>query len=205
MIPASNYHFAETTLLSRVPIDPGRVHRMPAERPDLDAAAAEYSDLLASSLPSGHGGAPRLDVVLLGLGENGHTASLFPDTPALTGHRPLGDTRPRRLRAVRPDHADLPGDQRRRSRRVHGHGRVQACGACRHRPRRGARLARPPDRRDARLVPRRRCRGRVTAGEFRQPADPRLPESAGCRDRPGSPAETLSGSRRACSPLTSDI
>ncbi|MFZ0128456.1 MAG: 6-phosphogluconolactonase [Candidatus Dormiibacterota bacterium] len=81
--PRSNFHLAQTTLLSRVPIDPDRVHRMPAERPDLDAAAAEYSDLLASSLPAGPGGAPRLDVVLLGLGENGHTASLFPGTPAL--------------------------------------------------------------------------------------------------------------------------
>ena len=81
--PSSNYHLAETTLLSRVPIDPGRVHRMAAEREDLDAAAEEYSRLLASSLPAGPGGAPRLDVVLLGLGENGHTASLFPGTAAL--------------------------------------------------------------------------------------------------------------------------
>jgi 6-phosphogluconolactonase len=81
--PSSNYHLARTTLLSRVPIDPQLVHRMPAERADLDDAASEYSDLLESSLPAGPGSAPRLDVVLLGLGENGHTASLFPGTPAL--------------------------------------------------------------------------------------------------------------------------
>lgn len=81
--PSSNYHLAETTLLSRVSIDAARVHRMPADRADLDAASIEYSDLLGASLPAGANGAPRLDVVLLGLGENGHTASLFPGTPAL--------------------------------------------------------------------------------------------------------------------------
>jgi 6-phosphogluconolactonase len=81
--PSSNFHLAETTLLSRVAIDAAHVHRMPADGADLDAASIEYSDLLEASLPAGASGAPRLDVVLLGLGENGHTASLFPGTPAL--------------------------------------------------------------------------------------------------------------------------
>jgi len=81
--PASNYHFALETLLSRVAIGPDRVHRMRAEARDLDAAAAEYAQVLATTLPPGPGGAPRLDCVFLGLGENGHTASLFPGTAAL--------------------------------------------------------------------------------------------------------------------------
>ena len=76
---ASNYRLLHDTLLSRVPVPPAHVHRMEAERADLDTAAREYSDLLASEL----GAPPRLDVVLLGLGENGHTASLFPGTSAL--------------------------------------------------------------------------------------------------------------------------
>ena len=80
---ASNYHMARTTLLDHVPIDPKHVHRMPADAADLDAAARTYEAVLVRDLPRGPGNAPRLDCVLLGLGENGHTASLFPGTPAL--------------------------------------------------------------------------------------------------------------------------
>jgi 6-phosphogluconolactonase len=81
--PRSNYRIASDAVLQHVDIDPGHVHRMEAERADIDAAALEYSQLLANTLPPGPRGAPRLDVVLLGLGENGHVASLFPGTPAL--------------------------------------------------------------------------------------------------------------------------
>ena len=79
----SNHRMAREALLDHVPIPRERVHRMPAERPDLDDAAREYASLLADTLPAGPGGAPRLHCVLLGLGENGHVASLFPGTEAL--------------------------------------------------------------------------------------------------------------------------
>src|SRR5262249_25702941 len=56
-----------------------RVYRMPADAADLDEAALEYEQTLCRVL----GTPPRLDVALLGLGEDGHTASLFPGQPAL--------------------------------------------------------------------------------------------------------------------------
>jgi 6-phosphogluconolactonase len=85
--PQSNYRLAREELLDHVPIPPERVLRMEAERDDRDEAAREYAALLADTLTKGHGGAPRLHCILLGLGENGHTASLFPGTPALDAQR----------------------------------------------------------------------------------------------------------------------
>lgn len=69
----SNYRMARETLLDFVG---ARVHRIETERDDLEAAASDYETVLR-----GLGG--RLDVVLLGLGDDGHTASLFPHSPQL--------------------------------------------------------------------------------------------------------------------------
>jgi 6-phosphogluconolactonase len=86
--PDSNYRMARETLLDPLRIDPRRVHRIEAERADLDAVAREYEAELTrvAGVPP-DALAPRLDLVLLGLGEDGHTASLFPRTAALSESR----------------------------------------------------------------------------------------------------------------------
>ncbi len=81
--PRSNFHMAHEALLAHVPVRPERVHRIPADRADLDQAAREYAEVLRTYLPATPDGWPRFDLVLLGLGEDAHTASLFPNTPAL--------------------------------------------------------------------------------------------------------------------------
>ena len=64
-------------MLSRVPIPPGNVHRARGEASDPAAAAVEYEDVLRASSPRRRATA-RFDLVLLGMGEDGHVASLFP-------------------------------------------------------------------------------------------------------------------------------
>jgi 6-phosphogluconolactonase len=78
---ASNYGMAWRALLSRVPVPHANVHRMRGEL-EPDEAARDYERELGQVFPPS-AGLPRFDVILLGLGGDGHTASLFPGTAAL--------------------------------------------------------------------------------------------------------------------------
>ena len=79
----SNYGMAQRTLLDHMPVDWSNVHPMRADADDLDQAAAEYERDLRAEVPDGPDGIPQLDLLMLGMGGDGHTASLFPGSECL--------------------------------------------------------------------------------------------------------------------------
>ena len=81
--PESNFRMAKETLLSKLPISAEHVFRMPGEIPDANQGSGVYEQCLSEFFGPAPGQFPRLNFILLGIGPEGHTASLFPETTAL--------------------------------------------------------------------------------------------------------------------------
>ena len=87
--PESNYRMTNEAMLSKAPLPPANVHRVKAENPDAAAAARDYEREVRKFFQLPAGKFPRFDIVLMGMGPEGHTASLFPGTKALGEEKKL--------------------------------------------------------------------------------------------------------------------
>jgi 6-phosphogluconolactonase len=79
----SNYHMLKETLLNHIPIPQGNIHSIPTDRSTLQISAMVYEENIKIFFNLQSGQYPEFDLILLGIGEEGHTASLFPGTPVL--------------------------------------------------------------------------------------------------------------------------
>jgi len=85
----SNYGMTQRTLLDHLPIPVAQVHPMPAHSPDIQAAANEYEQTIRNEVQAGSDKIPRFDLILLGMGADGHVASLFPAIEGLEERKKL--------------------------------------------------------------------------------------------------------------------